>query len=93
MSHTPGPWIHRTDGDEWTCDIVTQEGVNTEGTPMFWNIASYNKQRHEAEDNAKLIAAAPDLLIALQGLVAYFNWAITPEVDNARAAIAKALGQ
>lgn len=45
-----------------------------------------------AEANAKLIAAAPELLEALQAVVRVADRA-TDEFDMARAAIAKALGQ
>lgn len=62
--------------------------------------------RNERED-ALLIAAAPDLLESLQGLVAFYpddvrsdvrrDWGFKPElteaVNKARAAISKALGE
>ncbi|EOF4340090.1 hypothetical protein ACKWFO_001989 [Enterobacter hormaechei] len=61
----------------------------------------------EQRANAQLIAAAPDLLEALQGLVTFYpedvrsdvrrDWGFKPEltaaVNNARAAISKALGE
>lgn len=62
--HTPGPWIIRQ-GDEWTSSIVTNDGVNALGEPMYWEVASYNLRRAECRANAHLIAAAPELLAAL----------------------------
>jgi len=44
----------------------------------------------ECEANARLIAAAPELLEALQGVMYWDNG--KPEWDDARAAIAKAVG-
>jgi len=97
--HTPGPWIVYA-GDEWTDGIVTLEGYNAGGEPMYWTVASYNRRRDEAEANARLIAAAPDMLNALLDLVALLP---DPELDvdevqreyalAAKAAIAKATGE
>ncbi|OZI26934.1 hypothetical protein CAL26_04995 [Bordetella genomosp. 9] len=51
--------------------------------------------RKEQEPNARLIAAAPELLEALEELLWRAECELsdpTTEVDNARAAIAKAIG-
>lgn len=69
-AHTPGPWLIRK-GDEWTNSIVTAEGENTQGEPMFWEVASYNLLRPEARANARLIAAAPELLEACLAMLAW----------------------
>lgn len=68
IKHTPGPWIVR-EGDEWTNSIVTREGELPNGEPAYWEVASYNRRRSEAEANARLIAAAPELLSALLELL------------------------
>ena len=68
-AHTPGPWLIQR-GDEWADGIVTLHGHNEDGTPMYWTVASYNRRRDEAEANARLIAAAPELLEALKELIA-----------------------
>jgi hypothetical protein len=49
-------------------------------------------QNGEAEATARLIAAAPDLLAALQGVLRVADRK-TVEFDAARAAIARATGQ
>lgn len=63
--HTPGPWVIRQ-GDEWTNSIVTQHGTLPNGEANDWEVASYNLRRDEAKANARLIAAAPELLEALR---------------------------
>lgn len=83
--YTPGPWsvddcrygfaIHAKTG----APVVTTE--DDEG--RFGTIAS--------EADARLIAAAPDLLEALIGVMTVADRA-TQEFDKARAAISKALG-
>lgn len=92
MAHTPGPWqvmpperaIH-----DWV--IADQEGGSlAECSPAGPWVA-----RAEADANAALIAAAPDLLAALKLLVAdvadYEAWQRPCHaLDVARAAIAKA---
>jgi hypothetical protein len=62
-THTPGPWYYRPDG-------IVVEGQNAQG----YNYAiakcgeSYLMTDDEARANARLIAAAPDLLAALTAL-------------------------
>ena len=68
-NHTHGPWLIRK-GDEWTNDIVTDDLPMPDGTPSYWNIATANGNRTEVKANVRLIAAAPDLLEALLGMVA-----------------------
>jgi len=89
--HTPGPWAVRYDyvvqapsfDDGRLVPVAQPYGVNSDGTDLF--------------ANARLIAAAPELLEALQTLVADFADYPASErpchaFDLARAAIAKALG-
>ena len=81
--HTPGPWI------------VNAEQVFGNG----YKIAAVNDAGHNWQEDRDLIAAAPDLLAALKGIVAGVNDAHdsrplirAAEVRAARAAIAKAEG-
>lgn len=81
--HTPGPWcvaiedntpvIKNADGFHIT-HTIDDAGYESTGKTMF--------------DNARLIAAAPELLEALEDLVN--NGIGTQAVNRARAAIAKA---
>lgn len=103
--HTPGPWVigsvYREDfgqyaqihADEQFGDIVARVCVS-------------HKANHTLNEcgqaNARLIAAAPELLIAAQSLVAWTGAAemypdnrrkaFLDDVEQARAAIAKATG-
>lgn len=89
--HTPGPWFYRK-GDEWSHSVVTHHGLLPDGSMNCWSIACINKRREpEHEANARLIAAAPELLVALRDVAAGYN---DPELflPQVRAAIAKATG-
>ena len=87
--HTPGPWIV-TEGDEWTSDVHTEDESNGKRT-----VASCNTHRDEVDANKRLIAAAPELLEALQQceLIMGHGGGMQDTVDRARAAIAKATGE
>ncbi len=90
-AHTPGPWEqgHRHDGDSRS---VWYHRAGPNGGTWF-RLA--NCKGDEAEANAALISAAPDLLEACEALAAYFGatWAGAPEERaKLRAAIAKARG-
>lgn len=85
--HTPGPWdciggaVYANDGQT---PIAYMDRVSGNGTSPV-----------ERDQNAHLIAAAPELLEALQNLVANCR-EICPGMPNmmqAEAAIKKALGQ
>ncbi len=94
--HTPGPWAVRYDyvvqapayEDGRLVPVAQPYGVNCDGTDLF--------------ANARLIAAAPELLEALILLEAEmvasgnagsvdFGW--KPAIEKTRAAIAKATGE
>lgn len=63
--HTPGPWVFEasTPSDGFECYWVTPELL---GTPLC---DVRGPQNPENEANARLIAAAPDLLAALKDFV------------------------
>jgi hypothetical protein len=99
LKHTPGPWFAEdddwTDGDSAliTCDaregMVSIAKVEGGGSGSGYD---YEFARQQAA-NAKLIAAAPELLDALQdALHAYDKHGEDPSWDFAREAIAKATG-
>ena len=79
--HTPGPW-------KATARRVT--APETEGR-LALDVQINGGNREDNKANARLIAAAPDLLVALQGVVRVADRK-TDEFDAARAAIAKATG-
>jgi len=96
--HTPGPWVVR----KWSQLMNIQGNIHqvTDGDLYptafvpAWDMpgAGEIEGTQEAIANARLIAAAPDLLEALEKIV--FDWDGEPEdMIDARAAIAKAKGK
>ena len=99
--HTPGPWrwdteyqgLYNMDAPEAVLEFEPWEGMRLE----------YHKDQGRREANANLIAAAPDLLEALEALkreiilsdvdMDYIAEHFQPHIDKAAAAIAKARGQ
>lgn len=71
--HTEGPWVVTTNLDYWV------EPANAPTDGGFHGIAhcgdirwpGYQEKQFEWEANARLIAAAPDLLAALQSLIRF----------------------
>jgi len=85
LQHTPGPWElqdHRKGADCYTIAAPNRCYV----------VAELDHDHPEALANARLIAAAPDLLAALQGLEFAIRRGLSHEVEmeSARAAIVKA---
>lgn len=69
MAHTPGPWkLDKDCGDFDTLAVYAPDGRKI----VFWG-GRYNAPSQEGEDNARLIAAAPDLLRLLKAAMAYIN--------------------
>jgi hypothetical protein len=94
--HTPGPW---------TCE-VSEESPNglvlgRAGEDVVAEIQSNGQTATEVMANARLIAAAPELLGALEHMVAVANWSTTIQseeqfdamIADAEAAIRKAKGK
>jgi hypothetical protein len=89
MSHTPGPWeVNHYRNYEGYSISAAKRGCIAER----WYPTELDEQENaEMADNARLIAAAPELLEALKGILAITDrkhdvW------DKAHAAIAKATG-
>lgn len=68
---TPGPWVIIPGGDEWSQGRIAtiEPALETMLEINYWTVAEVNNRRHESEANALLIAAAPDLLEALENLL------------------------
>ena len=97
MSHTPGPWHaeHGTPtGRRLVADLVEGEQHLT-----HYRIVHEGEREGDGEADALLIAAAPDLLSVLVGLVGLAQVAGTrlhqyaEALEDARAVIAKAVGR
>ncbi|MDI4088406.1 hypothetical protein QK428_03575 [Pseudomonas aeruginosa] len=94
MKHTPGPWHV---GGPNKCTIYDKHGQRLANS--FEGVMATQRTDSECEANARLIAAAPELLEALQHIEEYWNrdsneqamtdalWHI---IETAQAAIAKA---
>ncbi len=77
IEHTPGPWNFQP-----ACALVLEKGSHfyrIEDSSDGFNIGLVSTWRNDPEDakeaeaNARLIAAAPDLLQALENLVATYS--------------------
>lgn len=89
MTHTPGPWSYIGNGD-----VVAKSDKYCGGEKDIASV--FLTVNDEDEANARLIAAAPDLLEALKDMLDGHEDACTGygegAADKARAAIAKATG-
>ena len=99
--HTPGPWRYNIETGYRKIDVVTAENANLIAElPFSGSMAP--------EANARLIAAAPDMLEALEAVIgshealvikdkplpdARFETVSTEAIAAARAALAKAEGR
>jgi hypothetical protein len=81
MSHTPGPWF-----------VVAPDNHPFQIVRPLTQISETIAQVYESEADARLIAAAPDLLTALEALIADSapDREGSPAHIAARAALAKA---
>lgn len=84
-THTPGPWIN--DGG-----IVYGKNTELVGAPSFdiYDAQSWPGHAEEAQANAKLIAAAPELLEALQHVLECMSQIPDDVMDVIISAIRKA---
>lgn len=100
-AHTAGPWhMGAGNGAGGVFPEYGRTRLENGGTALY-PIAQVNRGWNDAEDdaNARLIAAAPDLLAALQALVGEADLGELDHdddtrelLDNARAAIERATG-
>ena len=89
--HTPGPWAV----NEWSGGWTVYGGRMPLATGVeVARIAPVDDERERNEADARLIAAAPDLLAACEALLGEFaeHDPYHPKVLAAEAAIAKARG-
>jgi len=103
VKHTPGPWTFNSFSlGSPNSPIVHKKIVgplNENGSKNL--IAEVHMQHPAHEADGRLIAAAPELLEALEHMVAVSNWATTIQseeqydamIANAEAAIRKAKGE
>jgi hypothetical protein len=84
--HTPGPWFAASEGSYKVASVTSNTGIYADTLPEAAQIAA----------DARLIAAAPDLLEALKAarrFVVSSHEPVGSELDDIDAAIAKAEGE
>jgi hypothetical protein len=87
MNHTPGPWTTRESKEHWgRVDVI----IHSEATDVATAWQGGTKANRA---NANLIAAAPDLLEALEEVLGWETLCPIEVYERARAAIAKARGK
>lgn len=94
--HTPGPWGYSQWPDQSIFNI--HAGGFAEAFAVVKNVENAHRGMGSVETraNARLIAAAPELLAALEAMLNYANLGAYERADAvkaARAAIAKAKGE
>jgi hypothetical protein len=101
--HTPGPWKMWTTSAPHAPVVIytgeTKPRLNADGFPEYapGSFIAEVSVRHgedgEDNSNARLIAAAPELLEVLETIVRKHSDLIAPDLPEAEAAIAKARRQ
>jgi len=98
--HTPGPWIVRYNGSGYPAAIDAPDADNRAPGKVGTSITRWNAitlpSSEEGQANARLIAASPTMLEALERIVNKFDEGRNVEghcICDARAAIAKAKGE
>ena len=95
---TPGPWLFDDEHEEVTSEARRRKGLTRIATVNLGWSEPFNSEQNA---NARLIAAAPDLLEALQDVdalwmhhsIAHGDGKIGPLHEKVIAAIAKATGE
>lgn len=90
--HSTGPWT-----------AIVTDNLALDGTPALWDIVQRSSGGTVAEiqshnpDDAELVAAAPDLLAALQWALSQIEDSLDPDhqaaLESARAVVARATGR
>lgn len=107
MAHTPGPWYSWLPRDcDGGCRTIRTEKGRAHGTYYGTELASTHGLANDEEDkaNARLIAAAPDLLEALESTITndHYNECLagqrgygmcSPVCMKIKAALARAQGK
>lgn len=89
-AHTPGPWHHwQPIGEEW---VVTTTGPRPEMGAAYPHMPIRLADEIDREADARLMAAAPDLLATLEHVRDAFDENEDVDLERIETAIAKARG-
>jgi hypothetical protein len=94
--HTVGPWQAILNGVEWQVNSMSAEFPDACVADAFESSEIYDVDGNvhdHGEANARLIAAAPDLLEALEALVSADSVTMHSAMIRAESAIKKARGE
>jgi len=74
VRHTPGPYFYESnrDGVDDLWEIIAQQSKSYVATINYWGEPD-NDKASVTEANARLLAASPDMLDALKGIIAAFE--------------------
>ena len=99
MKHTPGPWSVSVEDSAGRLFVIAHDkGVVARVTRRV-TVRRKNPDLSERDSNARLIAAAPEILEALEDAMAWFtkleDWSGVgdPDIEKYQAAIEKAEGK
>ena len=90
--HTPGPWVADDNEGFSQWSIWGRMAPSGHGTPGR-KVAVVDDCSGHSDADAQLIAAAPELLEALQFLITASGEQLSTAFEQAQAAIAKATGE
>lgn len=76
--HTPAPWVFRTMGGNKKTPVIAAPNGRKKKHELFETVARFN-EKSVNEANARLIAAAPELLEALEQI----TWKLSHGADDA----------
>lgn len=99
VKHTPGPWVayHQSDHHEWQIGAgLPPDKADNDGhyeLIVAETFGGLGRDDVQSDANARLIAAAPDLLEALKALRSACMGMVPDCADQVDAAIAKAEGE
>lgn len=82
QKHTPGPWEIVEYGDDDLPNLVIHRG-KTENRICFMATPGSHGDPGRIEADARLIAAAPDMLEALREILRVRDWAVMAGADKA----------
>jgi hypothetical protein len=91
-NHTPGPWVAEPPDGRQRCWTVWDRGQKARGWDTWIAVLKCGSAPMEEAPNARLIAAAPELLFQLLAAANYID-ALGGDSKSYRAAIAKATGE